>query len=315
MSLRQMADELGVTQRTIRRDLDVFRGVGFPVEETIGEFGRKTWTIKADRDQPPLAFSYDEAIALYMGRRMLEPLAGTPFGEAAEDAFRKIRSALGVGTLDYLARFSSMFHETGVEARDYASKSEIIDTLRLGVEDCREARILYRAETADESSHRTIHPYGTVYHRGALYLIALDPDQRRVKHYKVDRIEEAEILDRFFSRIEGFDLASHMASAFGVYRDGEPITVEVRFAPGVSRYVREARHHESQELVPQADGSVLATFRVSGTEEIKRWILGFGAKAEVLKPDQLRHEIAGELRAMLCAYSDTFEANYRHVQG
>src|SRR4051812_26651333 len=36
LSIRQMAAELGVTERTIRRDLDVFRSVGFPLEENVG---------------------------------------------------------------------------------------------------------------------------------------------------------------------------------------------------------------------------------------------------------------------------------------
>ncbi len=304
LSIRQLADELGVTQRTIRRDLEVFRSVGFPLEETIGEFGRKSWTIKASRDQPSLAFTYDEAIALYIGRRMLEPLAGTPFGEAAENAFLKIRAALGSGALDYLTRFSSMFHETGVEGLGYASKSELIDALRLAAEDFRVTRLLYRAEAAREASHRDVHPYGVVYHRGALYLIANDATQGRVKHYKVDRIEDAEILATSFTRPEEFDLATHMASAFGVYRNGDLITIAVRFAPGVARYIRETKRHESQELIAQADGGVLATFQVSGTEEIKRWILGFGAKAEVLEPELLRREVVEELRTMLIAYSD-----------
>lgn len=303
LTIRQMAEDLGVTQRTIRRDLEVFRSVGFPLDEAVGEFGRKTWTIKAGRDHPPLAFTYDEAIALHMGRRMLEPLAGTPFGEAAEDAFRKIRAALGPGALDYLRRFSAMFHETGLGHRDYAPKSELIDALRLAVEESMVARLLYRADSDANAIHRDVHPYSVVYHRGSLYLVALDAAQGRIKHYKVDRVEEVEVLTRQFARPEGFDLATHMASSFGVYRDGEPITVEVRFAPGVARYVRETRWHESQELAPQADGGVLATFNVSGTEEIKRWILGFGAKAKVLSPEGLRREVVEELRAMLSTYS------------
>jgi predicted DNA-binding transcriptional regulator YafY len=302
LSIRQMADEVGVTQRTIRRDLEVFRDVGFPLEEAVGEFGRKAWTIKAGRDQPQLAFTYDEAIALHMGRRMLDPLAGTPFGEAAEDAFRKIRAALGPGALDYLGRFSAMFHETGGHS-DYAPKSDLIDALRLAAEECKEARLLYRAESDANAIHRDVHPYGVVYHHGSLYLVALDKAQGRIKHYKVDRVEDVEVLAIPFARPEGFDLAAHMSSAFGVYRGGDPIAVEVRFAPCVARYVREARRHESQELAPQADGGVLATFKVSGTEEIKHWILGFGAKAEILRPEGLRREVIEELRAMLSTYA------------
>jgi proteasome accessory factor B len=303
LSIREMAEEFQVTQRTIRRDLDAFRSVGFPVEQTSGEFGRKAWSIKPGRDQPPLSFNYDEAIALHLGRRMLGPLAGTPFGEAAEGAFKKIRAALGAGALEYLEQFSTLFHDTGVGRRDYAAKSDSIDALRSAAEDRKEVRLLYRSESEVEAARRDVHPYGVVHHRGSLYLIALDPAQGRIKHYKVDRVEEVEILDRAFERRENFDLADHMASAFGVYREGEPVVVEVRFAASAARYVQEARWHESQELVPQADGGVLARFTVSGTEEIKRWLLGFGAKAEILSPEGLRREVVEELQTMLATYT------------
>src|SRR4051812_5943543 len=84
LTVRGMAAEVGVSEKTIRRDLDTFRSVGFPLEETVGEYGRKTWRIKEDGNHPPLSFSFDEAIALYLGRRLLEPLAGTLFWEAAQ---------------------------------------------------------------------------------------------------------------------------------------------------------------------------------------------------------------------------------------
>ena len=71
--------------------------VGFPLEEEVGEFGRKAWRIGPGRDRPPLAFTFDEAVALYLGRRLLEPLAGTFFWQASRNAFQKIRAALGPG--------------------------------------------------------------------------------------------------------------------------------------------------------------------------------------------------------------------------
>jgi predicted DNA-binding transcriptional regulator YafY len=47
LTVRQMADEAGVTVKTVRRDLDLFRAVGFPLEERVGAFGRKTWRVTA----------------------------------------------------------------------------------------------------------------------------------------------------------------------------------------------------------------------------------------------------------------------------
>jgi predicted DNA-binding transcriptional regulator YafY len=95
-----------------------------------------------------------------------------------------------------------------------------------------------------------------------------------------------------------------MASAFAAYRDdGEPTEVRVRFGPAAARYVQESRWHASQRVTPLRDGSVVAEFRVSGTEEIKSWILGFGAKAVVLAPESLRLEIGRELRDLATAYA------------
>jgi predicted DNA-binding transcriptional regulator YafY len=310
LTIRQMADEVGVTQRTIRRDLDVFRSVGFPLEEQVGDFGLKTWRIRGGRDQPALSFTFEEAAALYLGRRLLEPLAGTLFWEAARGASQKIRAALGTSAMEYLDGFATFFHQSGVGIGDYGPKAELIEELLVAIEDAKVARLLYRSEKAPEPTGRDVHPYGVVYHRGALYLIALDADQGLVKHYKVDRIESVETTSTAFTRPESFDLSAHMSSAFGVYRGGEPIDVVVCFAPAVARYVQEARRHGSQELTTQPDGSVLARFTVSGTEEIKRWVLGFGSKAVIQEPDWLRREVVEELRAMTAAYATPESGTY-----
>lgn len=45
LTIQEMADESGVAAKTIRRDLDLFRSLGFDLEESVGEFGRKTWKI------------------------------------------------------------------------------------------------------------------------------------------------------------------------------------------------------------------------------------------------------------------------------
>lgn len=94
-TLPELAEEVEVGQRTVRRDLEIFRAAGFPLEEIVGQFGRKSWRIAPDKAQPGLSFTFDEAIALYLGRHLLEPLAGTVFWEAAQRAFKNIRASLG----------------------------------------------------------------------------------------------------------------------------------------------------------------------------------------------------------------------------
>ena len=302
ITVREMAGEMGVSEKTIRRDLDVFRDVGFPLEETVGDFGRKRWRITHPGIQPPLSFRYDEALALYLGRKFLEPLAGTLFWDAAQRAFQKIRASLGKPALDYIARLTDVFHPTSVGVSDYTSKAELIDTLMVAIEDCKAVHILYQSQQATEPAFRDVYPYGMSYHRGSLYLVAHAPEYEEIRHYKVDRIEAAEISPFPFRRPKNFDLATHLATSFGVYQGKDDVTVRIRFVPDTARYVLESKWHPSQRLTKRRDGSVLAEFRLCGTEEIKSWVLSFGAKAVVLEPESLRREIQAELHALLAAY-------------
>jgi predicted DNA-binding transcriptional regulator YafY len=319
-TLKDLAQEMGVSEKTIKRDLDTFQSVGFPVREVVEERGRKKWHIELDKNTPGMTFACDEAIALYLGRRFLEPLAGTIFWEAAQRAFKKIRATLGDSTLKYIEKFAPLFHKTMVGVSDYSQKAELIDQLMLGIEDHRAVFITYQSLQATEPVTYDIYPYGLAYHRGSLYLIGRKVEGRKAKekgrgkglktsekdcisHWKVDRITEAEVTRVPFQPPEDFDLAKHLSTSFGIFHGGGEVTVKVRFSPTVARYVQEAAWHPSQKLTPQRDGGLLAEFQLDGTEEIKRWILSFGRHAEVVKPEALSKEILVEAMEMSRNYS------------
>lgn len=302
LAIKEMADELQVSQKTVRRDLDCFTEVGFPLEEFQQEHGRKAWRLISGPNQPALNFAYDEALALYLGRRFMEPLAGTPFWAASQAALRKIRAMLGDEAAKYAEGFARYFHQTTVGAGDYSKKADIVDALMVGIEDHRAVFITYQSLQATEPTTYDIYPYGLIYHRGSLYLVGRAPDHEEVCHWKVDRIEDAEVTQFPFNRPPDFDLTEHLRGAFGVFHGDGDVCVKVRFSPTVARYVTESRWHASQQLVRQKDGSVLAEFRLSTTEEIKQWVLSFGRHAEVLEPRELRKEIVRDLRELLDAY-------------
>jgi len=80
--------------------------------------------------------------------------------------------------------------------------------------------------------------------------------------------------------------------------------VTIRFSAEVARYVEESQRHSSQQCEHQPDGSLLVRLDLSGTTEVKSWVLSFGRQAEVLEPDALRSELQDELAAALKLYSN-----------
>jgi predicted DNA-binding transcriptional regulator YafY len=302
VTVRALARALGVGEKTVRRDLDLFRRLGFPLEEVVGERGCKSWKVTGAWHHPPLGFSFDEAVALDLGRRFLEPLAGTRFWDASQRVFRKIRASLGKAALEYIESFGRVFHHTTVGASDYSRKAELIDDLMVAVEDRKAVHIAYRSQHATEPATRDVYPYGLIYHRGSLYLVAFALEHNQVRHYKVDRVESIEVSPVHFQRPEGFDLAAHTAGSFGVFSGDGDYTVRVRFAPPAGRYVLESNWHASQRLTRQKDGCVIAEFRLSGLEEVKSWVLRFGSSAVVLEPEPLRAAIRQELKGLEVLY-------------
>ena len=307
-TVKELAAEMSVTEKTIRRDLETFLAAGFSLVETIEQFGRKKWRIDQAKNQPGLSFAYDEAIALYLGRRFLEPLAGTVFWEAAHRAFRKIRASLGNDALKYVDQFAAIFHQTMVGTSDYSEKAAMIDDLMVAIEDRRAVFITYQSLRATESVTYDIYPYGLTYHRGSLYLVGHAPQHDAIRHWKVDRIEEVKLEELRFNQPEDFNLAEHFAKSFGVFHGEGNVHIVVSFLPSVARYVQESIWHTSQKLTKEKDGGVLAEFDLGDTEEIMRWIMSFGKNAVVIQPEELKDKIQKELHALLAIYVPSYKS-------
>ncbi len=298
-TVREIAGEIQASERTIRRDLNSLCKINFPIEESTGDRGRKTWRYTGNGKLLPLTFTYDEAAALYLARRFLQPLAGTNLGDAADSALRKIRCTLGEKALEFFDQLLRVYHVTSTGLGDYTHKTEIIDSLHTAIEEHKVTRLTYQSQNATRPAARDVHPYKIVEHKGSLYLIAFDPGHQMVRRYKVDRIEEAEVTKLVFEPPMDFDVQNHLAGSFGIYGGSDDVTVVVKILPAAARYAGESKWHDSEAVTHQHDGSLLVRFQLSSTVEIKSWVLSFGANAIVLEPEELRAEIARELEHLL----------------
>jgi predicted DNA-binding transcriptional regulator YafY len=289
-----LAAEHGVTERTIRRDIEALQEAGFPLYDERSD-GRKIWRlVEGYKQRLNQTFTLSELSALYFGKNMISILEGAPFANELESAFVKIQEALPVKSLPYLQRIQELFLARPDPRKDYSRKQDTIAAVIDAILHQRQARIAYFSFNSKKTKTYTLDPYRLVYFRGGLYLYARAHEYGEVRTFAVERIEKIEVLDLNFKSQEAFDASEYVRGAFGI-AGGKPEPIEMVFDSSQSGYIRERVWHESQEIEEKSDGATVLRMNVYPSPELKSWIKGFLPHVRVVLPARLREEIARDI--------------------
>jgi proteasome accessory factor B len=289
-----LAAEHGVTERTIRRDIEALQEAGFPLYDERSD-GRKIWRlVDGYRQRLTQTFTLSELSSLYFGKNLMSFLGGAPFATELESAFVKIQEALPVKSLPYLTRIQELFLARPDPWKDYSKKQDTIAAIIDAILHQRQARIAYFSFNSKKTKTYTLDPHRLVYFRGGLYLYATAHEYSEVRTFAVERIQKIEVLDLNFKTQEGFDANEYVRGAFGI-AGGKPEPVELVFDAAMSGYIRERVWHESQDMQEKPNGEVVLKMNVATGWELKSWIKGFLPHVRVVAPARLRDEIAKDL--------------------
>lgn len=156
-----------------------------------------------------------------------------------------------------------------------------------------------------EANERIVEPYHIMPYGRSWHLIAYDHRRQEVLQFKVDRVEEAELLDTSYAIPADFDPDVYLGDSWGVMRGaaGEPEEVELLFEPEAGRWVAEEHWHKSQQSETLPDGRVRVTFHVGITPEMVSWLLYYGARVQVVAPEWLLERVAEEHRRAVEVYT------------
>lgn len=300
-STQALAEEHGVTERTIRRDIEALQEAGFPLYDDRAD-GRRIWRlVEGYKHRVTQTFTLAELAALYFGKNLMSFLGGSPFAEDLESAFAKISEALPARALPYLARIQDLFAVRPEPWKDYSKKKDVIAGLIDATLHQRRARLEYYSLSSRRTKSYTIDPYRVVYHHGGLYVYARVAEYEEVRTFAVERIKRLELLEQSFEIPKDFDLGAYARGAFGI-TGGKPESVELHFDSPVADYVRERVWHESQTLEERPDGSVALRMSVAPGPELQAWIKGFLPHVRVVAPRALKEAIARDLKAAQASF-------------
>lgn len=301
LSLAELAEVEGYTERTCRRDLLLLRKIGLPLQEHSGEHNRKYWHIAPEVQN--LKFSLFELLSLYMGRRLLEPFAGTPFFEGIHAVFQRLESQLFSGAALFQAQLAEVFYLSTPGTSDYSARAELIDLLLQAVQQRRTLMMDYRKPGESEAGQYRIQPWSLAAHHGSLYIVAWSEYAQDVRHFKVDRIESLQILHKKFQIPDSFSVQAWLEGSFGVFSpENRSYHIEIEFFGTAAETVRESRWHPNQKFTSKPDGRTVMSINLRSLYEIKSWVLSFGSQARVLKPSLLVRMVREELQTTAKLY-------------
>lgn len=184
----ELSERLEVSARTLRRDIDRLRDLGYQVDAVRGVAGG--YQLRAGGSLPPLLLEDEEAVAIAVGLRTSAAGAVQGMEEASIQALTKVLSLMP----SRLRRQMDALQSQTVPApmRGPTIDARTLTTLAQGCRDDEVVDFAYTARGADET-HRHVEPHRLVSLGRRWYLVAYDRDRRDWRSFRVDRIREAEL--------------------------------------------------------------------------------------------------------------------------
>jgi predicted DNA-binding transcriptional regulator YafY len=185
-----LADELGISLRTLYRDIDTLKAQGAHIdgEPGVGYILRPGFML------PPLMFSEEEIEALVLGGRWVAAQTDEPLGKAARNALSKIAAVLP-DDLQRALETSSLL----VPFQRPAAGDTELPTIREAIRTERKLRITYSDEQENRTS-RTIWPFALGFFERIRMVAAWCEMRRDYRHFRTDRIRSLKITDTRYPR-------------------------------------------------------------------------------------------------------------------
>ncbi len=299
----EIAEEANVTRRTVYRDLDAIRDAGYPLISEKEPDGRTLYRFMTGfKKLPPITFSLEELMTLYLCRGQLSFLQGTPFQEDLEAIFGRLRSSLPPRSVAHLERIASAATPRFQGIRDYQGKKELLSDLRKALLYQYRCRLSYTPPHREATDY-VFDPYTLLFFNNSLYLGGYAHNRKALRLFLVDRVDQVVLLEDRFEVPEEYLAEDLTGSAFGLI-EGETYELKVRFGDTVAHLVRERLWHPSQLIEEQADGSLILSLQVSGDKEILSWLYSYLPHVQVLDPPQVKQLFLDGLRAAINDLSD-----------
>lgn len=299
-----LAERLGVDERTVRRYVGHLLDLDIPVESVRGRYGGIR--LVPGYRLPPLMFSDDEALAVLLGLLAGRRAGVVPASPAAvESAASKLRRVLPralVPRLDALLEGTRFTADAPVgEPPDTESQLALAEAAR----DRRAVEIAY-TDSGGRNTRRVLHPYGIVAHSGRWYVLGADAAHGELRTFRLDRISAARPTSDTFELPPGFDPADALLAALARAPHRHEVTLLV---DGTVEQVRPLFPTGIATVHETGDGAARArvVIRAEHLDWVPAVLAGIDRPFAIEGPDELRPLVAAMADRLAAAASCSAE--------
>lgn len=234
----ELAERLEITERTVRRDVDRLRELGYPVDATTGKYGG--YRLATGANLPPLVLDDDEAVAVAVGLRYAAEAAIGGIEETSLHALTKIEQLLPHRLRRRVSALHSSVTSMRPSADDGAIDPEALSVLAAACRDRELVRFDYRRRDGT-NSRRRVEPHQLVTVGRRWYLVGWDDGRVDWRTFRLDRLLGPRPEGGHFAprELPGGDAAHFVASSLDWPRDHEAqLAIQASYAEleGVLRW-------------------------------------------------------------------------------
>lgn len=303
MTLDEMAQATGEKRRTVERWRDVLRTL-FPQMEEIPDGATKRFRIPGGLDAFFQCPTTEELLELNKTIEELRTQGAHVRAQELERLDKKIRSAMRrpiihriEPDLEALLQAELIAVQAGPRP---VENQEVFLAIRGALLATKALRFVYSGGSHPGTTREVI-PYGMMFGR-MNYLIAADLGTTHPKHWRLDRIQDIQVLDQQAASPSDFSLAEFANASFGFFQSEQEDVVLHVLPHGVDDDFKNWRFHRNQTVELLADGGAIVRFRASGMLELAWHLFTWSNKIEIVAPVSLRERMATELRVALAQH-------------
>ena len=279
MNADKLAEECGVTERSIYRDIISLSEMNIPIYYDNG------YKLASDNFLPPLNFSIEEYQLLKTALDSSPLIKTDKYQQIYKSLLVKIENCIS-DNVQKEHRFTPQTTRIDIKSStDDDNSVQFYELVERAIAKQKKILLTYKSINSGETQ-REVDPYFIIFRGTAFYFVGFCHLKKEYRTFRMNRIIAVSPLDDNFMKSDDISAESYFDGSWSVF-SGEPVEIVALFKGKAAKVVTSSVHHQKEKIELLDDGIVKYTVTTNGIDEIQRWLLGFGEEVEVIAPQEL----------------------------